>query len=208
MNLTTYLKAATQCVTKRLKPEGFTVSGNIAWRKVHDTLVIVHIQSDRHNSADKARFTVNLGVSIDQLRILSANAVGLTGKEVPPIEKCHWRIRLGRLLLQKSDVWWAVHDGMSAHNSCEEIATGLIATALPIVYRLASSEALIAEWQGGRGEGLTEYERLANLAKLLCLLNRIDETKNAIRALEEASIGTSWEVSARCDVNALRAQIT
>jgi Domain of unknown function (DUF4304) len=203
-----HLNSAKQCIARRMKLEGFSASGNVLSRKVNDTLVIVHIQADRHNTANQARLTINLGISLNSLRVLAASEVGMSDDEVPPIEKCHWRTRLGRLLAQQSDVWWAAQDELSARTVCEEVVAGLVEIALPIVYEAASSEALIYQWQLGHDNGLTTYERLASLARLLCVLNRIEDTKSAVQALEDASIGTSWEVSARCDVKVLRAQLS
>lgn len=196
-----------RCLQKRLAPLGFAVAGTKLWRKVNDTLVVLETQKDRYSTDEEARFTINLGISVDALRAIAAAAIGASLAEVPPPEACHWRVRLGRLLERQGDVWWSVRDEQTAQSVCDEIGSDLINVALPKVVETASSEALLRLWQEGHGQGLTEYEQRANLAKLLCALNRKDEAKKAIQALEDASLGKSWEVSARYDVKELRKQV-
>ncbi len=200
-----HLKA---CLVKRLAPSGFVGAGDMAWRRVHDTVIVVEFQRDRERTTkDEIKFTINLGISADVLRTVAAAAGGPPPEDVPPPEKCHWRQRLGRLLPAQSDVWWAVRDEQSAQAVCDEIATGLITIALPRVEAMASSNALVDSWQEDRGQGLTEYERRAYLAKLLTALGRKEEAKAAVRALEDASIGKSWAASAAYDVTDLRRQL-
>ncbi|MDP2825170.1 MAG: DUF4304 domain-containing protein [Sulfuritalea sp.] len=194
------------CLLRRLAPIGFAVAGDILFRKVRDTVLVLEIQKDRKCSTrDEIRFTINLGLSIDVLRAIASADGSASG--VPSPEKCHWRARLGHLLLGESDVWWSVRDEQTARAVCDEIATGLIDAALPKVEAVASSESLATLWEEGRGQGLTEYERRTNLARLLCALNRTEEAKAAIQALEDASLGKSWEVSAKYDAIDLRKQI-
>ena len=202
------LKHLKACLIKRLAPSGFIGAGDIVWCKVHDTVVVVEVQKDRkYNTKEEVRFTVNAGISVDALRDVVAAAGGPSSSDVPPSERCHWRQRLGHLLPVQSDVWWSVRDEKSAQSVCDEIASGLIDVALPKVEAMASSEALVRSWQEGRGPGLTEYERRANLAKLLMVLGRKEEAQVAAQALEEASLGKSWAMSAAYDVKELRKQL-
>jgi hypothetical protein len=100
-----------------------------------------------------------------------------------------------------------VSDEKTAQAVCDEIAAGLIDIALPKVEVMASSDALVNAWREGRGQGLTEYERRANLAKLLMALGRKEEAQAAAQALEDASLGKSWAASAAYDVKELRKQL-
>lgn len=201
-----HLKA---CLAKRLAPSGFVGAGNILWRKVHDTVVVVEIQKDRrYSTKEEVRFTVNAGISVDALRDVIAAAGGPSSSDVPPPEGCHWRQRLGHLLPVQSDMWWSVRDEQSAQSVCDEIASGLIYIALPKVEAMASSEVLVRSWQEGRGQGLTEYERLVNLARLLIALGRTKEAQVAVQALEDASLGKAWAASATYDVKELRKQFS
>lgn len=201
-------KGVKTCLAKRLAPFGFSAAGDIFSRNLSDTLVVLEIQKDRHSTKDEIRFTVNVGISVNALRAIAAAAVGASSADVPSPSKCHWRERLGLLMPVRRDLWWSVRDEETAQAVCDEVTSGVVEDALPQIEDVASTEVLIAQWQSGRGYGLTEYERRSNLARLLCALGRIEETQEAIQALEDASIGKSWEVSARYDVKELRKQFS
>ncbi len=197
------------CLAKRLAPSGFVGAGDIVWRKMHDTVVVIEVQKDRkYGTKDEIRFTINVGISVDALREVVAAAGGPSSSDVPPPEKCHWRQRLGHLLPAQSDVWWSVCNEQTAKAVCDEIASGLINIALPKAEKLASSDALVNSWQEGRGQGLTEYERRANLARLLIALGRKEEAQAAAQALEDSSLGKAWAASAAYDVKELRKQLS
>ncbi len=201
-----HLKA---CLAKRLAPSGFVGTGDLVWRKVLDTVVVLEVQKDRkYSTEDEFRFTVNVGISVNALRDVVSARSGPSSEGVPPPEKCHWRQRLGHLLPAQSDVWWSIRDEQTARAVCDEIAAGLIDIALPQVELIASSEALARSWQEGRGQGLTEYERRINLARLLVALGRKEEAQSAVQALEAASLGKSWAVSAAFEVQELRKQLS
>lgn len=193
------------CLAKRLAPTGFIAEGDFLSRKVDDTLIVLEIQRDRkYSTKEEIRFTINVGISVNALRVAVGDAPSL---EVPPPEKCHWRERLGRLLQSQSDMWWSVRNEQTAQSVCDEIAAGVLNNALPKVEAVASSEALVRLWQEGCGQGLTEYERRTNLTKLLIALGRKEEAQLALQALENASFGRSWEASARHNVKELRKQL-
>lgn len=205
MTATKNFKSLKVCLANGLAPFGFAIEGDIFFRTVSDTILVLEVQKDRkYSTKEEIRFTINVGLSIDILR--SSDLIN-GPSSVPSPEKCHWRERLGRLLPAESDVWWSIRDEQSALAVCEEVVSGLIRVALPKVEAVASSESLATLWKEGRGRGLTEYERRANLAKLLCALKRTEEAKIAIQELENASLGKSWEVSARYDVKELRKQV-
>lgn len=209
MNAAGSFKHLKACLVKRLAPNGFIDASGLVWRQVNDTVVVLEVQKDRkYSSKEEVRFTVNAGISVDALRDFVAAAGGPSASEVPPPERCHWRQRVGQLLPEQSDVWWSVSDEQGAQSACDEIASGLIGIALPKVEAMASSEALVRSWQEGRGQGLTEYERRLNLAKLLIALGRAEEARVAVRALEDASIGKSWAASAAYEVKELREQFS
>lgn len=147
-----------------------------------------------------------MGISVDALREAAGDASSL---DTPPPENCHWRQRLGYLLPTESDVWWSVRDEKTAQQVCDEIAAGLMDIAWPKMEEVASSDALALAhaWLEGRGQGLTVYERRANLAKLRAALGRKEEAQAAVHALEDASRGKSWAATTDYDVKRLRQQL-
>lgn len=197
------------CLDKRLASIGFVANGYLLSRRTNDTVVVIDIQKDRKSSTkEEIRFTINVGISVDALREIAAVDGGPSSSEVPLLERCHWRQRLGRLLPAQRDVWWSVRDEQTAKSVCDEIASGLTDIAFPVLEAMASSDALVKAWQVGRGEGLTEYERRVNLAKLLIALGRREQAQAAVQALEDSSLGKSWAVSAAYDVRELRKQLS
>jgi hypothetical protein len=190
------------CLTRRLRTVGFSARNRLFFRPMNDTLLVLELQ--RHRSTkEEVRFTVNVGLSIDLLR--AATPGGLVW--VPAPNQCHWQMRLGKLLQAKRDVWWAIRDEQTALATCDEIAAGLIDTALPKVEAVASSSALAALWQAGEGAGITEFEERANLVKLLYALGRTEAARDAIQALEDASRGKTWEMTATFLAIALRKEV-
>jgi hypothetical protein len=192
-------------LVERLGPIGYVGEGELLWRSVKDTVVVIELQKDRkHSVKDQVRFTVNVGISVNSLRGASTVEVGSRTPAIPLPEKCHWRQRLGFMLPERSDVWWVVGGERTTESVSDELAAGLITVALPKIEAIASSEALLHLWCEGRGQGLTEYERRANLARLLITLGRKEEARVAVQELELASIGKSWATAAAFDVRDLR----
>lgn len=206
MDATASFKYLKRCLAMRLARCGFASKGDIIWRKANDTVVVIEIQRDlKHHTKEEARFTVNVAISVDALR--SVKSADPSSSDVPIPERCHWRQRLGRLLPAQSDTWWTVRDEHSVQAVCEALGVGLIDIALPEVLEMASSEALLRAWQEGRGQGLTEFERRANLAKLLIATGRREQALAAVQDLEQASMGKSWAASAAYDAREMRKQL-
>jgi len=203
MTATKNFKSLKTCIAQRLAPCGFVARGDTFSLGKNDAMIVLEIQKDRKRSTkEEILFTINVGVSLNALRTSYVDGDVSSGELSS--ESCHWRERLGRLLVTKSDMWWAVNDEQSAQTVCNEIGNGLADYALPSVIELASSDALIQLWKSGYGQGLTEFERRSKLARLLCVLNRPEEARAAIQELEQASLGKSWENTAKFTANELR----
>lgn len=201
-------KCFKKCLENRLELLDLARSGDIFWKKIHDTVVVIEIQIDKKGDfKEGVKFTINTGISVDVLRDVVGNVNAVRSFSPPSVEQCQWRQRLGRFFPAQGDIWWSVSDEPSVQSVCSEIATALIDHAFPKIEEMASSEALIRSWQEDRGQGLTEYERRRNLAQLLVILESRDEAEMAIRALEEASLGKSWAISAALQVKKLRAAL-
>ena len=187
---------------------GFSQKGMFLSRNMKDTLVVLEIRKDRkYGSKDGIRFTINVGISVSALHRDDVAFGDASGEKIPTPEMCHWRQRLGHITQAHRDVWWIVNDDDAANAVCEEIFDSFVREAFPKIESAASVEALLQMWQEGRGPGLPEYLRRLELARLLFLTGRLDEARIAVQALEDASIGKAWGVSARVDVKAMRARI-
>jgi hypothetical protein len=195
------------CLVRRLAPSGFARSGDIFWRKIRDTIVVIEIQrSLKHSSRTEAVFTVNLGISLNALRE-GATDPGIQVPEVPAPDKCHWRQRLGYLMPLHADAWWTISNELTAVTVCDEITAHIVNLAVPAFEQYASSTALLEMWREGKGVGLTEYQRLLSLATLLVQQGSKDEAQAAIEALRSASRGKAWEGGAAHEAEELRKRL-
>jgi hypothetical protein len=189
-------------LAQRLALYEFMASGNLLWRKRRDVSIVLEIQRDHKCSSKReTRFTINVGLFVEALKSADEN---VSSSSVPSPERCHSRQRLGHFGSTQGDIWWSVGEGHETQRVCETIAAEILNVALPKIESLASSEALIREWQEGRGHGLTDYERRLNLARLLLASGRNEEAQMAIQALEDGALGRSWAVSAKYEAKLLR----
>lgn len=194
-------KSFKSCLAKRLVSEDYMVTGDTLTLKVSEAVIVFELQQDLKNSSKElVRFTVNAGVSLDALRGFSSRESAELGFSV---EQCHWRSRLGKLMDSPSDVWWTISDEEEAVARCEEIVSAIRDIASPKIKTLAVAETFVKLWQSDKGQGLTEYERRINLARLLVALGRKSEARDALKVLETASLGKAWAVSAKVDAREL-----
>jgi hypothetical protein len=195
-----------KCFAEKLESSRFFRENEVFWRQMNDTKIVVEIQKDlKRSTKDQILFTVNVGISADVLRTESFDDP--RSEYALPLERCHWRQRLGRLLRDREDRWWSVRDEQRAQSLCDEIATSLREEAWPSIEDWASTSSLIRHWLEGRGPGLTEFERRSNLARLLFALGRFEDARFAVEALESASVGKGWEGTARTVATQIRTQL-
>jgi Domain of unknown function (DUF4304) len=208
MNPSNNYKQVKTRLSELLRPSGFVGAGDIIWRGVNDTVVVIEFQRDlKHVPKSEVRFTINVGISLNVLRDDATNADQIGAATPPSTNKCHWRNRLGRLLIANKDQWWTVDDEKTACTTADYIARELVDEALPVIEAEASSAKILVSWQAGIGPGLTEYERLVYLIRLLIALGRREEAGSALQVLREVSQGKSWERSAAYDLRELSKQI-
>lgn len=176
-------------------------NGDTLTLKVSEAVIVFELQQDLKNSSKElVRFTVNAGVSLDALRGFSSRESAELGFSV---EQCHWRSRLGKLMDSSSDVWWTINNDEEAVARCEKIVSAIRDIASPKLKTIAVAETFVQLWQSDKGQGLTEYERRINLARLLVALGRKSEARDALQVLETASLGKAWAVSAKVDAREL-----
>jgi hypothetical protein len=154
-------KSIVTSLHKLLSPQAFRKSGSIFLRLSNDVVQLIEVQSSRHNSAESARYTVNVGVFL--LPLVDEDMLEFTK---PSVAGAHWRERIGFLSSEKRDLWWSVATSDQADVAAKEIASLVGTKALPALASLDSSQALIALWREGISPGITEYQRKNFLERL------------------------------------------
>lgn len=167
-------------VTPLLKPMGFRKVGLAYEKEDAEAIVVIGYQRSVQGGACD-RFTVNLGIGSKRLFAFEDQPKS----KRTPVELCHWRMRLGRTLEESTDAWWELCGPADAPAVGEEQQEILKTRALPLLERMASDDALRAEWMAGKAPGLTELQRLLNLSVLLDHPNHRSEQRAVIGELKD-----------------------
>lgn len=145
-----------------LKDAGYTKRGTSFRLDSEGNAQIVAFQRSSKSTASAIVFTINLGV-------VSGALVRKSDPEKDPsregIEAAHIRERIGALTPENDDRWWTVTASPAGDISAE--VADLVATlAIPFLRKHATDRDLLALWRTGRSPGLTERQRVRNLALL------------------------------------------
>ncbi len=128
---------------RHLKPVGFRKSGN-TWVRPGQWPQVINVQLSKWNSSTEAQFTVNLGVSIDELHAASE---GLPLKGTLKEYDCDVRTRIGQLFPYKMDKWWQVNEATDPDQLADDVFARIEQFALPWFSRLGSFPAVAAEFE-------------------------------------------------------------
>lgn len=151
--------------TSILKPLGFTRKENRFFLINSDgNFGIIDFQRSNVNKGESNfSFTINLGVhSISVPKFYNESQ-----SEIPKIEDCHWRKRIGQLFGSGEDYWWQVDNSTNLNELVNKIRIILINKAIPELISNISDEGLKKFWLNGYSSGITEVERFINLTILL-----------------------------------------
>jgi hypothetical protein len=96
-----------------LKARGFSRKGNSFVKNVGETALEVNVQSSQFNSASEGRFTLNLSV--------------VRGSA----EQEFFRERIGKLMPNKMDHWWAVDAWVDRPQLAKEVAAAFAQYGAP-----------------------------------------------------------------------------
>lgn len=145
-----------------LKDAGYTKRGTGFRSDKDGNIRIVDFQRSSESSASAIKFTVNLGV-------ISSELLRRWDPEKDPSKEgiwgAHLRQRLGALTPANEDKWWTIMPSSDA--TIRDEIVDLIATlAIPFLQQHSYDSDLIALWKTGRSPGLTEGQRVRNLALL------------------------------------------
>ncbi|WP_070934081.1 hypothetical protein [Edaphosphingomonas haloaromaticamans] len=124
---------------------------------------MIDLPRSKDSSAHSIKFTINLGaISVEPLRRWDVDR-DINRETV-------WGARLGErvgaFLATPDDHWWAISQHSPLSDVEGEIAHLLVSGVLPFLQKHVSGSDLIALWDTGHSPGLTEGQRLRNLAQL------------------------------------------
>ena len=148
-------------VAEQLLPRGFARRGRVLRIMAKDTCGIVEFQRSMKNSRDRLLFTVNVGVVSGCLL-----ETGPSGLKNARVIDAHVRERIGMLLPEHSDKWWEITPSTDPDALAREISDLVVKEEVPYVQRYLSMESIISLWESGQSPGLTNKQRLNNLAAL------------------------------------------
>lgn len=125
-----------------LKPLGFKKSGE-TWCRSGEWPQVINIQNSSSNTQDLAKITINLGVSVPQVR----TAMGGTPVESNLKEyDCEVRVRIGQLLPDGGDHWWNVTSADESKALASSLGEVLKAYGLPFFESMSTLAAIAGEF--------------------------------------------------------------
>jgi len=190
-----------------LKSAEFSRSSNTFRKWTNDVCLIVNLQGNKWNTADRYQFTINLGVFSPaayrlehELGWTFPDFVSFSDEDSKEYEQdwaqrlaaprevdCHWRERLGWLMPEPSDKWWELQSESQIPSLSREVPPSLVRWGLPAIERLASNEALRDCFLTGRSLPkvlLSPHDRFRYAAYFLLLVGPDQRLDGVIRKLK------------------------
>ena len=127
---------------RHLKVLGFRKPGN-TWIRSSAWPQVINVQLSQWNSADEAKITMNLGISIEDLH---KAAEGLPLKGTLKEYDCDIRTRIGQLHADKLDKWWTVTPATDADDLADDLFSKIATYGLPWFDRLTTYSAVAEEF--------------------------------------------------------------
>ena len=159
----------------RLKEAGYKKAARTFFAERADHTRVVNVQSDKWNQGSHGGFTINLGVYLPQVALIT-EALPLSGL-YPKEYECSVQVRLGALMHEGQDVWWKIEAGTDVPKLAAEVGKAWAAFGQPWLERVSTLE-------GAHAELLSQYAYYHAAATAL-LLGRRDEARALVeRALE------------------------
>ena len=171
-----------------MKEHGFSRKGPTFYRRERDNWGVVTFQKSTTSTAERVRFTVNLGVTSGRLVEFFS---GRSQDTPPSVWVCPWRERVGFLLPERQDTWWTI-DATTSRDELGRAVTDLLrSVVIPAVQQHLTDEALRDLWLTGRAPGATDIQRLLCLSVLLKDLGPADRLDDVITELRRKAAGTA-----------------
>jgi len=119
-----------QAITPELRARGFRKSGRTFRRSAGQAVAVLNVQSDKWNTADAGRFTINLGVFFPAVH--AAMSPGWQPSPEGPKEyECTLHARIGELLPGGKDKWWEVRQRDDPRRVIQEVNDAVKRFAIP-----------------------------------------------------------------------------
>jgi hypothetical protein len=149
--LISYKNTIAGCV-KSLLP-GFRKKGYNFVKYGEHTTWLVHVQRSDRSTPDVLVFTINLGIVLNRL----AKVLELDVKKCS-VWEAQWRVRIGRIIDVKDDIWWEVRDEDTLKQNCENLEVLFPKYVLPWFEKWGTENAIRDGWANGKAAGLSNYE--------------------------------------------------
>jgi hypothetical protein len=132
-------------VKEVLAPLGFRRKGSTFFVRHDDVLLMVNLQKSTSSTSAKVIATLNLGVfsyplaqALEELEYLESRI---------SIWLCHWQERIGAVMPEHYDKWWAVSSLEEAVQAGKEMVEALQNYGLPALEKVDSTAKLHALWE-------------------------------------------------------------
>ena len=144
----------------------------------HGNWAVVNFQRSSSSTAQRIRFTVNVGVASQRL---SGLAPAEWRRKPPPEWKCDWRERLGFYRDEPVDTWWFLDEETDVAALAGEVLTLLVERAIPQMKTRMSDEVLRDYWLAA-----PEYHSSHALRrKLVKLMEALGDDPSRLPPVEE-----------------------
>ena len=160
---------------------------------------IVNFQKSLYSLPGRKRFTINVAIAAKRVLRFYEEP-----EDKPPLHyKCHWEIRLGRLIPGQMDLWWTLSDEASYVPVLTEVWELIVSRAAPIVKGHLTEEGLVALWDRGDLGGF-EYPMLKYKSILLAVQGRLAELGPVFDRIREICRGSVAEPGAEQHIAQVR----
>jgi uncharacterized protein DUF4304 len=174
----------------RRRSQNFVIESPECWG-------VINFQKSLY-AAQQKRFTINVAIAAKRvLRFYDEP------EEKSPLHyKCHWEVRLGKLIPGGGDRWWTLSDEDSYPSVLSEVKELIEVRAIPILKDHLTEEKLITLW--GKNVGGFEYPMLKHKSILLAEQGRLAELPAVFERIREICRGGLAEPGAEQHIANLR----
>jgi hypothetical protein len=181
-------------ISPSLKNYGFHIQNNSFFKTIGNNVGIVDFQKSNNKEIDKLSFTVNIGVvSYNLLKFINQE------EEIRKLEiwDAQWNVRLGQLMPEKKDTWWAINESTNVEQLGRDLLDVIVNLALPEINKYISDGGLRDLWLSGKSPSLTDLQRLMYLSYFLKTIGPTELLGKTTQELERISFNKPTAVTAK-----------